>query len=123
MDHLDSGNLRDELTPFRYFRRCIQGRKHKYALTLEYLKDTWEKQEGICPITGWKMNLPISTAGFKIRRDPRNASLDRIDSDGDYTEGNVRYVVLIANLAKNTWNDGTIYDFAQAVINNKSDHD
>ncbi len=71
-DHLDAGNRRDKLTPFRYFlRRAIARRKKKGEtdLTLEYLRDLWEQQNGKCPLTGWKLNLPgnsdIFADGFK----------------------------------------------------------
>jgi len=90
--------------------------RHKFHLDLEYLKELWESQGGICPLTGWEIELPINTTGFRIKRDPHNASLDRIDNDKDYVKGNVRYIALIANLARNSWDDKAVIEFARSVV-------
>ena len=115
---LSSGNKRDQYTPFRYFaRRSKSSRaRYKFHLDLEYLKELWESQGGICPLTGWKIELPIGTVGFRIKHNSHNASLDRIDNSKDYVEGNVRYVALIANLARNNWDDKEVIEFARSVV-------
>ena len=114
--NLSAANRRDELTPFRYFKRVCQRRKHVYSLDLAYLKSLWENQEGKCPITGWTLNLPIGTGGFEEPSSPRNASLDRIDQDCGYIEGNVRYVALIVNLARTSCDDDVRLEFAEATV-------
>jgi len=113
--NLVPGNARDEYTPFRCFRLRCKKRDKEYSLTLEYLKNLWEEQEGKCPFTGWKLDLPASTTGFTKRYGPRNASLDRIDNSLGYIPGNVRYVALITNVAKGAWEDRVLIEFCEAV--------
>jgi len=121
------GNLRDELTPFRYFLRRAEPRSIKsgkgYNLDLEYVKELWDDQGGICPFTGWSLQLPVSTRGFANGRLPRNASLDRIDASKGYTKGNVRYVALIVNMALSNWGDEAVYELAEAVVQNRAGKD
>ena len=113
--NLVADNHRDEYTPFRYFKRVSKARKREYDLDLPYLKDLWEGQGGHCPLTGWKLRLPQSTAGFGGAV-PDNASLDRIDSNLGYVKGNVRYIALMANWARNSWDDDMLRAFARAVV-------
>ncbi len=48
-----------------------------------------------------------------------NASLDRIDNNLGYIKGNVRYVALIVNYARNSWGDNAVRGFARAVVENE----
>ncbi len=83
-------------------------------LTPEHLQQVWRAQQGICPITGWGLYLPASSRGFWAKS-PRNASLDRKDNARGYLEGNVRFVALIANLARSDFTDLDVVEFAHAV--------
>lgn len=87
-------------------------------ITLQDLKDQWEKQGGKCPYTGWDMKFDGCTKRKGLRRTPDRASLDRIDSSKGYIKGNIQFVSLIAQYAKNDWNDDVILEFANAVKNN-----
>jgi hypothetical protein len=83
----------------------------------QYLKDLWESQRGLCPLTGWKLSLPISARrGWEQGHHPHNASLDRIDQSKGYVRGNVRFVVLIAQYARHSWSDDVVREFASAVV-------
>ena len=78
--NLQAGNLRDDLTPFRWFYfRCRQ-RKNKigFDLTPEYLKELWDSQGGICPLSGFELTLPAdSRTGFSDNTDRiRRGSVD-----------------------------------------------
>lgn len=99
-----SNNRKDEYTPFRYTLRNINKRFKNVNITLSYLKTVWENQKGICPYTGLQLVLPIesnlSTIPF-----PYRASLDRIDSNLGYIEGNVQFVSTPINLMKSTMTD------------------
>jgi len=113
---LRAGNRRDEYTPFRYYQlHCRQRKRKEYNLDLPYLKELWEKQGGQCPLTGWNLELPINTRGFYGAR-PKNASIDRINGSLGYIKGNVRFVALIANLARGMWGDEAVKTFARAVV-------
>lgn len=121
VSHLDSGNRRDEFTPFRWYMARIKSRKRKKGdtnLTLSCLKDIWDGQNGICPFTGWKMVLPINTTGrWPESSNIIRASLDRIDSSKGYVIGNVRFICFIANLAKNKYSDSDLINFCKSVTN------
>lgn len=111
----------DEYSPYRYFLRKIRAR-HKQKnwetdLTLSFLKNLWESQNGICPITGWQMILPGSTTEWdRSPVSPNHASLDRIEAGKPYKIGNVRYISFIANMAKYTFKDEDVRRFAKAVV-------
>ena len=84
-------------------------------LTPEMLKSLWEGQRGVCPFSGWDLLLPDSTRGWGSGPDPRNASLDRIDCSKGYVEDNVRFVSVMANLARQRFTDEQLREFCEAV--------
>jgi endogenous inhibitor of DNA gyrase (YacG/DUF329 family) len=110
----------DGLSLFRNFVRgaCrhLEKRKLHLDVTPEDLKIIWEKQEGICPYTGWKLKLKSDRGD---RRNLLNASLDRIDSSMGYTKENVQFVSIMANYAKNDFSDDQLFEFCRAVTFNK----
>jgi hypothetical protein len=123
--NLKKGREKDEFSSFRYFLKKIKERhkEKKYIetdITLQFLKELWENQNGLCPITGWSMDLPESTLGFKILVNPRKASLDRIEPHKPYMKNNIRYISFIANMCKHEFCDKDILDFAKAVVNKQS---
>lgn len=117
-ENLKSDNRRDKYTPFRWYvlRAEYRDRKKKYGcdLDVDYLKFLWDSQNGLCPFTGWSLILPRDTDGW-IEYHPHNASLDRIDCALGYVKGNVRFVSVIANLARSTFTDEQLIDFCKAV--------
>lgn len=120
-DHLDPANQRDEYTPFRYFMRKARNRKHDTDLDLPYLKALWERQEGVCSLTGIAMTLPADGRAWeKDTGNPWKPSLDRIDSNAGYTKGNVRYITCIANFSKNSWGDDVVVKFCTSVVKHAS---
>ena len=120
--HLRSDNRRDGYTMFRVFLARIKVRMRDHDrecnLTLEDLKNLWEKQRGICPYTGWQMITPRSTSAYCVLS-PKTASLDRIDSDKGYIKGNVEFICLMAQYAKNHFKKDDVMDFCEAVAKHK----
>ncbi len=115
-DQLDSGNRRDEYTPFKwYLRRCKDRKKKECNLTLVYLKELWLNQKGVCPFSGCKLTL----REFNDKRQclPYDASIDRIDNSKGYIQGNVRFVSLMFNLARQSWSDNDVILFCRDVAN------
>ncbi len=112
------GSNRHALTPFRWFIARARYRK-QYGLTditPEYLRELWALQGGQCPLTGWALALPHSTMGWRDETDRhKRASLDRIDSSLGYVQGNVRFVAVIANYAKQAYSDRELVEFCEAV--------
>ena len=115
--NLRPGNRKDLYTPFRWFLlRARQRPQHgSVTLSLDDLRVLWELQKGICPITGWALILPESAMGWKDGPSPRNASLDRLNHRVGYVPGNVRFVSLMANLARHMFSDDELRGFCSAV--------
>ena len=116
--NLIANNRKNEYTPFRWFIRRAEYRdtKKHYGcdLTVEFLKELWEKQSGICPFTGWKLILPKDSEAFTAKN-IANASIDRIDNSIGYMQGNVRFISVMANLARQTFTDDQLINFCKAV--------
>jgi hypothetical protein len=98
--------------PFNYFLRIKTRRtKREFKISIEYLKDLWNKQNGLCAISNLPLELPQGTEGFTSVKPFNGASLDRIDSNYDYIEGNVQFVCMGINFMKNDWNQDYIKDW------------
>jgi len=113
----------DELSPFRYYYNTLKSREKspKYRLpkglnlSLEYLKEVWESQKGICPFTGWELILRTNS-NLTMKKNIKQASLDRIDNSKGYIEGNIRFIAVIANYARNNFEDKEVIEFCKAVV-------
>ena len=101
-------NRINEYTPFKQHLRSAKSRFKEVDIDLPHLKEVWEKQEGVCPFTGWQLSL-------KRTNSPSQASLDRIDSNKGYVKGNVRFIALIANYCKNNFTDEEVINFCKFV--------
>jgi len=125
--NLSAGNRRDEFKPFRYYLNKARNRdKYKKRLdqmnlTLEYLKELWEKQKGCCVFSNNKLILPENCEGWKDIS-PRSASLDRINNSIGYVQGNVRYISFMANIARRNFSDNQVIDFCKKVAFNYSNN-
>lgn len=100
-----AGNRKDEWTPYRYTLRNALKCFKECNLTLEYLKQIWEQQDGICPYTGLKLYLPTWKKVGNAEQMWCRASLDRIDSSKGYVVGNVQFISTPINLMKSTMSD------------------
>ncbi len=117
--YLKNYSKRDKFTGFRKFIRSINVRVNESnktkGISLEELKQVWDEQKGICPLTGWSMVLKEGKGCL-----PNQASIDRIDNTKGYISGNVRFVALIANYCRNNFSDDQVIDFCRSVVNNIS---
>ena len=109
-----AGTTVDELSPFRKALSGARARakvhKRELNLDLKYLKNLWDKQNGICAISGLKMLKPeYQCHDSKVKnRTPYRASLDRITSTKGYVKGNLQWVCTFVNYAKNNFDDAEI---------------
>lgn len=120
IEHLKtiSNNHRDEYTPFRYTLRNAKKRFKDFDLDLEYLKELWETQKGVCPYTKIKLFLPEYKA---LVEDVRiRASLDRIDSSKGYIKGNVQFISTSINYMKNDLSHEETIEFLKTIVTNLS---
>lgn len=67
-------------------------RSRAFDLTTDLLEQMWHRQQGLCAMSGMKMEL--------VPGHLRTVSVDRIDSDGDYLLRNVQLVCRWVNMAK-----------------------
>ena len=109
----------DEYSKFRPFLKLCRQRNKDFDLTLEYLKELWESQNGVCPFTGFELEARTYDGKSDNPLNIRSASVDRIDNSKGYVKGNVRFVSVMFNFARNTFSDEEVIEFAQAVVNNR----
>ena len=76
--------------------------KREFSLTLPFLVELYEKQDGKCALSGSLMrtNDNRDTCPDDERINPDKLSIDRIDSSRGYTEDNVQLVCCWVNLMK-----------------------
>jgi hypothetical protein len=116
-ENLINGNRLDEFSPFRWHFRNCKRRIKGFELTLGDLKDQWEKQDGKCPYTGWKLkNMPTSDHKDQLPLTPDRASVDRIDSSKGYTRDNIQFVSVMAQYAKHQFGENDLVNFCEAVV-------
>ena len=103
-NHLQSSY--EELYRFKYnkLQRNAQSRNIEFSLSKEYLWNLYISQNKKCAITG--DDLP----------ELDKASLDRINSNLGYVEGNVQWVTKQANLSKHIMTMQELYDFCEKVL-------
>jgi len=112
---------KDEFSPFRTYILKINQRLKSFKsdresnIDVSYLKELWDKQNGICPYTGLKMIL----RDWNQPSNPTSASLDRIDSKFGYVRGNVEFVCMSINFAKNDFTKEEMMSFVNLIKNNK----
>jgi len=87
---------RDQFTGLREHFRRVKKRHHEYNIDLQDLLDQWEIQSGVCVYSGVKLVHP-NEDGNNIN----TASLDRIDSNLGYVKGNIQFISMSCNYAKN----------------------
>lgn len=103
----------DEYTKFRYHFRNIKKRFKEVNVTIDDLKNQWEKQNGLCYFTG--IELVLSSYGKIIKNQIYTASLDRIDSNKGYIKNNIRWVSRSINYMKNDMSDDMVYELFEII--------
>ena len=97
------GNL--NLTRYTKLQRSAESRNIPFEVSIEYLWNLFKSQNQVCAITG------------DYIESIEEASLDRIDSQGSYSEGNVQWVTYRSNVSKHTMSMNELYEFCQKVLN------
>lgn len=115
--HLKSicGNRQDSLSPFRELTKRARMRKHECNITPEYLKELWEAQEGRCPFLKRELVLPLTSYKHDTSNPNLIASLDRIDNKAGYVEGNVRFISVTLNYARNKYDDSVLLNLMEML--------
>lgn len=107
-------------SPFKHIiNSCKYGRKNRgdgMNIDEKYLKELWEKQHGICSYTGIKMILPENIDMQRNTHSLKKISLDRIDSSKGYIKGNLEFVCMAINRAKNSNSKEELISFLKEVV-------
>lgn len=89
--------------------------KYSYSdLTVEYLIDLWNNQEGKCAYTKADLVLP-SYKEYKLTNHNYKASLDRINSNSGYVIGNVQFVSFTVNNLKSNMSEEDVFEFIKLI--------
>ena len=111
-------NLKDAIK----LRKCMNSRflaardranKHNipFDITLDYLMELWDKQKGMCALSGIEMTFEL-----KMGRTHTNVSIDKIDRTKGYTVGNVQLVCMACNQIKSDMTEEAMYYFCKNIV-------
>ena len=100
---------------FRRWKSNAKVRNYPFNVTVEYLQGVLESQNYKCALTGSDLLCPKTyTEKREMTSNPYLVSLDRIQNDLGYEEGNVQFVCVWANKARGSY-DNEIF---KKIINN-----
>jgi hypothetical protein len=88
-------------------------------LTIQYLQDLYDSQDGCCAITGLPIFFSRSSANKEVYLG--TCSLDRIDGSVGYMKGNVRFVHKLVNILQGTYDDLDFFMICLLVADNVRD--
>jgi hypothetical protein len=112
-----AGRKKDKYTKFRYHFRNIRKRNKDIDVTIDDLKEQWEKQNGICVFSGIQL---ILSSHSKIKKNPiYSASLDRIDSSKGYIKGNIQWISRAINFMKSDMSDEMVNELIEILVEHK----
>ena len=101
-------------TPLAGFRNRLQQarRRGKFVVTVDarYLLTLWEKQKGLCVLSGVKMTW--RTGDTRLT----SISIDRIDQEKGYEPGNVRLICFGLNNLRSHRSDKEALALARAYV-------
>jgi hypothetical protein len=89
-------------------------RKLIFDITIAYAEDLFMKQNGVCVLSG----VPLQFAPTARESNLCTASLDRIDSQKGYIEGNVQWVHKTVNNIKQDLPENELLEWCKLIINN-----
>lgn len=95
---------------FNQFRAGAETRGIVWSLTLDDVADLMEMQRYRCALTGWDIEFPESGHSYKAP-----ASLDRIDSNKNYTKDNTQIVTRQVNMMKQRYSQEEFIEVCKAV--------
>lgn len=96
---------------FNAIRHGAEARQLELLVTIDYLWELFQQQDGKCSLTGW----PISFNKTYRTKTSKTASLDRIDSTKGYIKGNLQWVHRDVNKLKKNLDDSKFIELCHAV--------
>lgn len=107
-----SDNRKDKYSGLREHLTRVKKRNKDYNITLDDLLTQWLKQDGNCIYSGVKLNHPKNGDN-----NITTASLDRIDSSIGYVKGNIQFISIACNYAKNNMTHEDMLTLCKIISN------
>ena len=85
-------------------------RKIEFNLTLDFLLNLWDQQNGKCALSDVQMTYDMLSG-----RTPTNISIDKINRNLGYTKDNVQLVCMACNQMKSDLSDDMLYFFCKQI--------
>lgn len=101
--------------PSRYFYSLYDGAKKRnidFFITIDFLWELFEKQNKKCALSGLELYFPK----YGDKPTLQTASLDRIDSNKGYIEGNVQWVHKHVNYSKWELNQDYFIELCKLIV-------
>jgi hypothetical protein len=107
---LDQHRARNRKSPRYAFSSTLALARKRAEVTIDqsYLMSLYDAQEGLCALSGVRMTWATG------KTSPTSISMDRIDNQKGYVEGNVRLVCVAVNAFRGTMNDHELLKMAKA---------
>ena len=86
----------------------------QFDLTKEFLQELWNKQKGLCALSGIPMTYELDSG-----RTFTNVSIDRINTNLGYTQDNIQLVCMAVNQMKSDMSLQELYMFCESIVENK----
>ncbi len=107
---------------YGYFKFNAARNNKQFLVSIDYLGDLFEAQNGVCALSGLPITLSVSTDHNGNHTDA-NASVDRIDSSKGYIKGNVQWVHKYVNVLKNGFSQDEFVYLCHAVARTHANPD
>lgn len=90
-------------------------REFEFNITIEQVWSLFEKQKGLCALSGVEIFFDHTSSLHSERRKKTTASLDRKDSSIGYVLDNIQWVHKKVNVMKMDMNQDSFIDFCEAI--------
>jgi hypothetical protein len=111
---LEKHRERNKKSPRYAFSSTLALARKRAEVTInqDYLMALYDQQEGLCALSGVRMTWATG------KTSPTSISIDRIDNQKGYIDGNVRLVCVAINAFKGIMNDEELLKMAKSLVSN-----
>lgn len=93
-----------------------RGYKLEFNVSTDYIVEIYNKQKGLCAISKRPLRFDKGTREVK---NPDGCSIDRIDNNKGYVEGNIQLLLHWCNNAKSTYGEKLLKEMAKCIALNE----
>lgn len=97
-------------------RQGAEQRGILFAIDKNDIIQLWIDQKGMCALTGVELDWKATPGSGRGQKDIKAPSLDRIDSQGNYTLDNIQIVSVVANIMKNELPESLFVKMCRKVV-------